>query len=51
VLSGFFTQYSSLSTHRFVLSLPLLVLGVLADDADDALPPHDLALRTNLFDR
>src|SRR5262249_47675300 len=33
------------------LTLPLLVLGVLADDAHDALPAHHLALRTDLFDR
>ena len=33
------------------LSLPLLVLGVAADHADDALPPHDLALVTNLPNR
>src|SRR6478735_8423499 len=33
------------------LSLPLLVLGVAADHADDTLPPHDLALVTNLPNR
>jgi len=33
------------------LSLPLLVLGVGADHADDSAPPHNLALVANLFYR
>src|SRR5262249_32630375 len=33
------------------LTLPLLMLGVLADDAHDALAAHHLALRTDFFDR
>jgi hypothetical protein len=31
-------------------ALPLLVAGVLAQDAHDALAAHDLALVTNLLD-
>jgi hypothetical protein len=33
------------------LPLPLLMLGVRADDADDALPPDDAALDANFLDR
>src|SRR6185312_5349489 len=33
------------------LTLPLLMLGVLADDAHHTLAAHHLALRTDLFDR
>jgi hypothetical protein len=32
------------------LSLPLLVFGVVANDANDALPADDFALRTDLLD-
>jgi hypothetical protein len=32
------------------LALPLLVARVLANDANDALAPDDLALVANLFD-
>jgi hypothetical protein len=35
----------------YSLSLPLIVLGILAHDANDALAPNNLALFTALFDR
>jgi hypothetical protein len=34
-----------------LLSLPLFVFGVLANDADHALTAHDLALGTDFLDR
>jgi hypothetical protein len=37
-------------TPAAFLALPLLVARVLANDADDALAPDDLALVANLFD-
>src|SRR5438552_11386212 len=44
------TQHSALSTQHSFLSLTLLVLRVVADDADHALTADDLALGTNLLD-
>ncbi len=37
-------------TSHVLLSLPLLVAGVVTQDAHDALAAHDLALLTNLSD-
>jgi hypothetical protein len=36
--------------HLVLLALPLLVAGVFADHADDALTAHDLALVTDFLD-
>src|SRR5262249_19183992 len=46
--------YAGNSCHAgvpFVLSLPLFVLRILADDTDDAFPPYDLAVFTKPFYR